>query len=155
MRRLLALGLVLLAACSNQVRHPLDDSETRPPDAATALTEAQTTLREVGDAVLSSVAHDDSEWMADGGCGTSIDSPEQGDISRILYMTYPTLPAERTADQVVASARDYWEGQGHTVGAGSPSMPTQAIARINGISYAVVDTAPGIELRAFLPCYDT
>ncbi|MDH4118416.1 MAG: hypothetical protein OEW30_13610, partial [Acidimicrobiia bacterium] len=87
--------------------------------------------------------------------GTSIDAPEQGDVSRIVYATYPTLPAGMTVDEVVANARTHWEGLGHTVGTGAPSMPNQAITRINGISYAVVDTAPGVELRAYLPCYDT
>jgi hypothetical protein len=155
MMRLWLCGLLVIAACTGQVRHPLDDSETRPPDAASALTEAQTTLEAVGDALLPGVSHDDTEWMADGGCGTSIDSPEQGDVSRIVYATYPDLPAETTVDEVVANARTHWEGQGHTVGTGAPSMPNQAITRINGISYAVVDTAPGVELRAFVPCYET
>ena len=146
--------LVLLAACSGQVRHPLDDSETRPPDASAALTEAQTTLGAVGDALLPNVKHEDTEWIADGGCDTSTNSPEQGDVSRILYATYPTLPPDTTAGDVVASAKTHWEGEGHTVGAGPPDMPNQSIARINGISYAVVEVTPGVELRAFLPCYE-
>ena len=79
---------------------------------------------------------------------------QQGDVSRILYVTYPTLPPDTTAGDVVASAKTHWEGEGHTVGAGSPEMPNQSIARINGISYAVVEVTPGIELRAFLPCYE-
>ena len=139
--------LLLLAACSGQVRHPLDDSESRPPDANSALTEAQTTLGAVGDALLPNVKHEDTEWIADGGCDTSASSPEQGDVSRILHVTYPTLPPDTTAGDVVAS-------EGHTVGAGSRDMPNQSIARINGISYAVVEVTPGVELRAFLPCYE-
>ena len=104
---------------------------------------------------LPGVAHDESEWTADAGCDTSADSPEQGDVSRILYVTYPELPADTTADEVVGRAETHWEGEGHTVGAGSPSMPNQSITRVNGISYAVVDTPPGVQLRAFLPCYGT
>lgn len=155
MMRVWLCALVMLAACSGQVRHPLDDSETRPKDAAAALTEARNTLQLAGDALLAGATHSETEWLPDGGCSTSSDSPEQGDVSRILFVTYPTLPADTTAGEVVAGAQAHWEGQGHTVGAGSPSMPNQAITRIDGISYAVVDAAPGIQLRAFLPCYGT
>lgn len=146
--------LLLLSACSGQVRHPLDDSETRPPDANSALTEARTTLDAVGNALLPGVRHEDTEWIADDGCDTSTDSPEQGDVSRILRDTYPALPPYTTAGDVVASAQTHWEGEGHTVGAGSPDMSNQFIVRVNGISYAVVEVTPGVELRAFLPCYE-
>lgn len=155
MKRRWICVLLLLPACSGSTGHPLDDSETRPPDAAAALTEAKTTLRDVGDALLPGMAHEDTEWQPDVGCGTADDAPEQGDVGRILYARYLTLPDGRTEDEVVEEAQGYWEGQGHAVASGSSSMPRQAITRINGISYAVVVMSPGVEVRAFLPCYET
>lgn len=155
MKRLWICMLILLAGCSGSVRHPLDDSETRPPDAAAAQTEAEATLREVGAALLPDVKHNDTVWAADDGCATHVDAPEQGDVGRVIFAVYPTLPAGTTAVDVVGAAKAHWVSQGHTVGAGSSNMPDQAITRINGISYAVVDTPPGVEFRAFLPCYQT
>lgn len=155
MTRLWLCLLMLLAACSGSVRHPLDDSETRPPDAAAAQTEAEATLREVGAALLPGVEPDDTVWVAEGGCSTHDEAPEQGDVGRVIFATYPTLPAGTSADTVVGAAKAHWEAQGHTVGVGSSNMPDQAITRINGISYAVVGHDSGVQLRAFAPCYDT
>ena len=44
--------LVLTAACDNSVKHPLDDSETKPASAAAAVEEANAALDDVGLAVM-------------------------------------------------------------------------------------------------------
>lgn len=159
MMRRVALGslaLIVIAigsACDDEaVRHPLDDSETRPTDLDAALEQANAALDDVADAVLDGVAGNDRQWPADGGCGTNPDSPEQGDVSRILYRSYPTLAAGSTPAGVVSAAGAHWEQAGHSVGPGAPNMANQAITRIDGIGYSVVEAPPGVELRAFLPC---
>ncbi len=144
---------LLTAACDNGVRHPLDDSETKPATAAEALDEATNELDRVGAAVLTGLVYEATEWEAPDRCATRVDSPEQGDVSTILYRGYATPPSGQTAADVLAAATHHWEGEGHTVGPGAPNMPDQAITRVDGISYSVVDEPPGVELRAFLPCY--
>lgn len=149
-----ALGVAVIgSACDDQaVRHPLDDSETRPADPDTALEQANAALDNVAGAVLDGVDHHDRQWPAGGGCGTNPDSPEQGEVSRVLYRSYPVLASGSTPAGIVTAARTHWERAGHTVGAGAPDMANQAITRIDGIGYSMVEAEPGVELRAFLPC---
>ncbi len=145
---------LLIGACEDaSVGHPLDDSEGRPADAETALSQAQRELDDVADSVLDGVAHDAGDWSADGGCGTNPESTEQGDVSRILYRSFPSLADGATPSSVVASAKTHWEKDGHTVGPGAPNMARQAVTRIDGIGFSAVETPPGVELRAFLPCF--
>ena len=155
--RLLASVLVPavlgLTACSDGVGHPLDDSESRPADRESALVAANTTLDDVEASVLNGASGTVSEWEAPSGCATNPDSPEQGDVSTILYRTHPRLPAGTTSDAVLKEARTHWEHAGHTVGDGAPNGATQVLTRIDGVGYSVVEAPPGVEARAFLPCF--
>ena len=150
----LALSLLLPMACSATPRHPLDDSESRPADLRSALIAANETLDDVEGSVLNGAVGQTSEWLPTSGCATSPDSPEQGDVSRILYRTHLQLPAGATSDTIISESRTRWERAGHTVGAGPPNSATQVITRIDGIGYSVVEITAGIELRAFLPCLE-
>lgn len=145
-----------LAACNgDSVRHPLDDSETRPADLDAALEQAESVMGDVTDSVLEGAAHDDRTWSADNDCATNPDSPEQGDVSRILYRSFPAVPSGTSAAEIVTATESHWEGAGHTVGPGAPNMANQAITRIDGIGYSMVEAEPGVELRAFIPCIST
>lgn len=146
----------LLSACTgDSVRHPLDDSETKPADIDVAMEQATAVMDDVTVAVLADATYDDDDWSADDGCATNPDSPEQGDVSRILYRTFPTTPSGTTAADIVAATEAHWESAGHTVGPGAPDMAPQAITRIDGIGYSVVEAEPSVELRAFIPCFST
>ena len=155
--RLLAMGLIVLAlaGCGDDARHPLDDSEAKPADLATAVAQANSFLDETAAAVYGGESAVFDEWSPNVGCATNQNSPEQGDVSRILYRAYGQNPAAKSSAQVIADAEVHWQAAGHTVGAGSPDMATQAITRVDGISYSVVDVPPGTEMRAFLPCFDS
>lgn len=145
--------LLVVSACADGISHPLDDSETKPATLAEAHAEATLRIDDVAAAVIGDGSFETDEWHAAGGCATNQNSPEQGEVSRILYRSYASLPDGVSASSVIADAFDRWEAEGFSVGPGAPNMPEQTIGRINGISYAVVDTDPGVELRAFLPCY--
>lgn len=150
----IAAGLALfVAACSDPVKHPLDDSETRPPTAAAALVEANAMLDEVASAVMAGLAPTPTEWVAASGCGTDPDSPEQGDVDRTLRRTYPELPAGRSAADLLTAVSSHWEHAGYAVGPGAPNMAPQVITRVNGISYSVTDATPALVMAASVPCY--
>ena len=150
---LLCLAASLAACTGDSVGHPLDDSEARPADVATAMRQAESVMDDVTDSVLDGAAHDDRDWSADNGCATNPDSPEQGDVSRILYRSFPTTPSGTTVGDVVVATQTHWEGAGHTVGPGASNMANRAITRIDGVGYSMVEAKPGVELRAFLPCF--
>lgn len=155
--RLLAIGLIVLAlaGCGDDAKHPLDDSETKPADLAAAVAQANSFLDETAAAVYGGESPVLDEWSPSGGCATNQNSPEQGEVSRILYRTYRENPAAKSSAQVIADAENHWQDAGHTVGAGSPNMAAQVVTRVDGISYSVVDVPPGTEMRAFLPCFDS
>lgn len=150
---LIVLLLALTAACGDSVKHPLDDSESRPATADDASAEAETTLDELGESSLSSVPFTASSWIPPSGCGVDPTVPEQGEVGTTVYRHYAELPADATPETLMAETTKRWEDAGHTVGRGSANMPDQVITRINGIGYSLVSTQPGVELRAFLPCY--
>ena len=143
--------IVFLSACSS-AKHPLDDSETRPADLGAAMGQAEEVLGDLDTEVLGGIAHDDTVWDAPQGCAVNEDSPEQGEVARILYRSYSDLPSGTSTDDLLGAAREHWETGGHTVGDGAPNMAPQVIARIDGISYSLVDDESGVEARAFLPC---
>lgn len=149
----IVLALGLAAACGDSVKHPLDDSETRPPTAAKAREEADTELDDLGQATLPSVAFTSSSWIPPSGCGTDPTVPEQGEVGTTLYRRYDELPVGTTPESLMAETTERWENAGHSVSRGSANMADQVITRINGIGYSLVSTPPGVELRAFLPCY--
>ncbi|MDH5521119.1 MAG: hypothetical protein OEZ14_11375 [Acidimicrobiia bacterium] len=156
------IGLAVLlvvtvpAACTgDSARHPLDDSETKPADIETALEQAESVMDEVTDAVLAGSVHDDRGWSAENDCATNPDSPEQGDVSRVLYRSFPAPASGPSAADIVRATEAHWEGGGHTVAPGAPNMANQAVTRIEGIGYSMVEAAPGLELRAFIPCFST
>lgn len=155
MRASLATGLCLIVviACSDAVRHPLDDSESRPPTAAEALDEASEHLEDLSTDVLPDAEYESASWNAPDGCATYPASPEQGDVGTVLYRSYPELPEGASTASMLESVAEYWESDGYRVGEGSANMPEQRIVRVNGISYSVVAIEPGIEMRAFVPCY--
>ena len=146
---------VLTACTGDSVRHPLDDSETGPADIETAVRRAESVMDDVTDAVLDGAAHNDRGWSADNGCATNPESPEQGEVSRILYRSFPAPVSGASASDIVMAAEAHWERAGYTVGPGAPNMANQAITRIDGIGYSMVDAPPGVELRAFIPCFST
>ncbi len=152
-RLVVATSLLLLGACADSIRHPLDDSESKPSTLESAVGEANVELDGVADMVLSGVAYTASEWADPDGCGVNSDHPEQGEVSRVLERSYPELPAGVTQSSVLDAVSAHWNSAGHSVGEGSSTMEEQRIARIHGISYATVSVDAGINLRAFLPCY--
>lgn len=147
---LICFGIVLVACTS--ARHPLDDSESRPSDLGTAVSQASMVLDDLDAEVLTDIAHDEAVWDAPQGCAVNQDSPEQGEVARVMYRSYRSLPTGTTSVELLGAAREHWRSHGHTVGEGSPDMAPQVIARIDGISYSLVDGEPGVEARAFLPC---
>lgn len=152
---IIVLAASALAACSGDpVRHPLDDSEAGPADLDTALAQAATVMDDVTDSVLHGATYDDRHWSADNGCATNPNSPEQGDVSRVLYRSFPTTTGMAPSD-IVGATEAHWEEAGHTVGPGAPNGANQAITRIGGIGYSMVEAEPGVELRAFIPCLPT
>lgn len=154
MRRsaIVVLIAALVAVGCDDVRHPLDDSETRPDSLEEAQDEAGRTLDELGGGGLAGTPSERDQWTPDDGCGTHPDAPEQGDVGAVLIRSFEGLP-EDTVDDLLDEQEDRWRADGHTVDRGSANMAPQVITRINGIGYAVVATPPGVELRAFLPCY--
>ncbi|MDH3299314.1 MAG: hypothetical protein OES24_02300 [Acidimicrobiia bacterium] len=144
---------VVTACTGDPVRHPLDDSETRPADIETAVRRAESVLADVTDSVLDGADYEDRGWSADNGCATNPEAPEQGEVSRILYRSFPTPASGASATDIVSATEAHWERSGHTVGAGAPNTANQAITRIDGIGYSMVDAPPGVELRAFIPCF--
>ena len=152
-RLVVVASLLLLSGCSDSIRHPLDDSESKPSTLESAVDEANVEMNAVGDTALSGVAYTATEWGAPDGCGISSDHPEQGEVSRVLERSYAGLPAGATQSSVLDAVSAHWDSAGHRVGEGSPTMEEQRIARIHGISYAAVSVDAGMNLRAFLPCY--
>jgi hypothetical protein len=148
-----AVVAVALSGCGTSVRHPLDDSETRPASAEAAKTEANLTLDELEETTLDSAPSTSEEWVPDSGCDTLPDAPEQGTIGSVLIRSYAELPDGTTIDTLLNDQEARWEADGHTVDRNSPNMAPQVINRSNGIGYTLVSTPPGAELRAFLPCY--
>jgi hypothetical protein len=146
-------SLLLLTACSETIRHPLDDSESKPSTLEAAVEEASDEMDEVGAAALAGGRYASTEWTTTEGCGISPDYPEQGEVSRVLERSYASLPSGATQSSVLDAVSAHWDSAGHRVGEGSPTMEEQRIARIHGISYAAVSVDVGIDLRAFLPCY--
>lgn len=84
-----------VAGCGTAVRHPLDDSETRPASPWAATTEAAMTLDELGESTMSSLSFTSQEWVPDSGCDTYPEAPEQGDVGRVLARSYDALPGGR------------------------------------------------------------
>ena len=152
-RLVVVASLLLLSGCSDSIRHPLDDSESKPSTLEAAVEEANVEMDAVGDTALSGAAYSASEWAAPDGCGVSSDHPEQGEVSRMLERSYPELPAGMTPSSVLDAVSAHWVSAGHSVGEGSPTMEEQRIARIHGISYAAVSVDEEAALRAFLACY--
>ena len=155
LRMLVAAAVLLVSSATGcgSVRHPLDDSETKPPSAAAAAAEANRMLDRIGETTMASAAFSPSRWVPDSGCATHPDAPEQGDASRIIFRSYTELPATTSVQELLNRQAQEWEAAGYTTSRGSPSMPEQLITRVNGIGYSMVSTPPGMELRAFLPCY--
>lgn len=145
-------ALLLSSGCSDSIRHPLDDSESKPSSLESAVEEASVEMNAV-DTAMSGAAYTASEWSAPAGCGINPDHPEQGEVSRMLERSYPKLPAGATQSSVLEAVSAHWSSAGHQVSEGSSTMEEQRIVRIHGISYAAVSVDAGIDLRAFLPCY--
>jgi hypothetical protein len=131
----------------------LADTEPRPPTAEAAVTEARQTLSEIGESTLATVPYTTDEWVAPNGCDTHPDIPEQGDVGRVIFRRYPSLPGGISTETLLADQESRWSAAGHSVGRGGPAMPAQVITRTNGIGYALVSVPPGVELRAFVQCY--
>lgn len=149
----LVLMAMVLAAC-DQDTCVFCDTETRPATAADAVEEANRTLDRIGETTMESVSFTSDEWIPENGCDTNPGNPEQGDIGRVLFRTYAQLPSGTTAESLMADVRARWEDDELTVGSNAPADPEdKVIARINGIGYYLASTPPGVELRAFIPCY--
>ena len=144
---------VAIPGCGTSVRHPLDDSETRPESAEAAKAEANLTLDELEGETLGSVLSFSEGWVPDSGCDVFPDAPEQGTVGGVLIRSYALLPDGTTIDALLDDQEARWEAEGRTVGRNGPNMDPQVIKRSNGIGYALLTTPPGAELRAFLPCY--
>lgn len=150
----LALLLGALAGCSSASGiHPLDDSETRPESLSEARTEATAMLDRVEEVALGEVVVVEREWNDPSGCGTNQEDPDQGDVGLILFRSAAELPSGTAPEEVLGLTREFWESAGYSVGLPAPNMPDQVLTRVDGIGYKVVATPPGVELRAFLPCY--
>lgn len=152
-RRSVVVSLLLITACMDSIRHPLDDSEGKASTLEAAVEEAYHEMDAVGAAALSSAPYSSSEWVSPQGCGVSPGHPEQGEVSRVLERSYADLPAGVAQSSVLDAVSAYWDSAGHTVGEGSPTMEEQLIVRIHGIGYAAAAVDEGIAVRAFLPCF--
>lgn len=153
-RTLIAWCLVicLVVACDG-LRHPLDDSETRPETQRQALEEAAATLDTIDESVMSGAAHDTEEWSAPDGCGTAPFGPTQGDVGVVLIRSYPVNSSSADSDSLIDEYVAYWDGEGESTSRSSPSMDPGAVARVEGIGYEMVSLAETVEIRAYTPCY--
>lgn len=150
----LIVALCLLTACSD-VRHPLDDSETRPETEAMAIDEVEQTLDSLGGSVLGGIGFTEDTWSADDGCGTASFAPSQGDVGLILIRRYDgdALEEVGSAEALLDDYESYWTDQDESVSRSSPNMDPGVVSRVNGIGYELVSLSPAMELRAFIPCY--
>lgn len=151
---LVAIAAVVIAACSG-VRHPLDDSETKPDTETQALDEAGTTMDGLGDSVFGNATFAAQTWAAPGACATADFAPSQGDVGQVLIRTYAEddVSTLGTPDQLLDAYEAYWTALDESVSRSSPNMDPGVVSRVNGIGYELVSIPPSLELRAFIPCY--
>lgn len=152
---LLLTAALLVAACS-QIRHPLDDSETRPDTQALAIEEAGSTMDLIDESLMGDVPFTEDTWVASDGCATASFAPSQGDVGSVLIRNYPAgdLADVGTTDELIAQYESYWKGEGESVSRNSPNMDPGAVSRVGGIGYELVSLPPQVQLRAFIPCYE-
>lgn len=156
-RRALAflVALVCLLGACGDLRHPLDDSETRPETEALAFEEAGDTLDDIGESVLDGTDFAEDTWSAEDGCDTAPFAPSQGDVGLVLIRTYTAddLEGASVPELLIDDFESFWSAQEKSVSRSSPNMDPGAVIRINGIGYELVSLPRAIELRAFIPCY--
>lgn len=153
-RACLLMAICILTACS-QVRHPLDDSETKPETRVLAIEEAEETLDTLGDSVMGGVAFVEETWADSDGCATAPFAPSQGDIDLVLIRIYSadTLGGVGTPDELLDTYEAFWSDEGESVSRNSSNMDPAVVSRVHGIGYELVSLPPDMELRAFIPCY--
>lgn len=145
------LAVSMIAGCS-EVRHPLDDSETRPDTAVLAIEEAEATMDEIGDSVMEGASYEAETWVAQNECDTTPFSPSQGEVGSVLIRTYSAAELG-DGEELLAEYETYWSDKGESVTPSSPNMDPSAVARVNGIGYELAVLSAEVEMRAFIPCY--
>lgn len=154
-RPALIVGLLVvlcLVACDG-LRHPLDDSESRPETQQEALEAAAETLDRIDESLMSGATHLDDEWSAPDGCGTAPFGASQGDVGVVLIRAYDVDELAGDAESLVDEYVTYWEDQGESVSPHSQSMDPGAVARVDAIGYEMVVLTQTVEVRAYTPCY--
>lgn len=148
------LVVCLVAACSN-VRHPLDDSETRPETEAMAVEEAEETLDDIGEAVFGGRAFTDDTWSPEDGCGTAPFAPSQGEVGLVLIRAYDgtAVGGAGSPEGLLDDYERFWVDLGESATRSSPNMEPGVVSRVNGVGYELVSLPPAMELRAYIPCY--
>lgn len=149
-----ALSVLVSTACDG-LRHPLDDSETRPGSQELALEEAKETLDLIAGTVMDGSLYVTEEWTADDGCATAPFGASQGDVGRVLIRAYTeeSMALERNPESLLDDYERFWAQRDESVTRSSPSMDPGAVARVDGIGYELVSLPPMMELRAYIPCY--
>lgn len=146
------LVICCIAACDD-LRHPLDDSETIPPTQQQALDEAEATLDDIDESVLAGAPFSSETWSAPNGCETAPFGPSQGDVGVVLIRSYQANSPAADADSLIDDYVAYWDDRGESTTRSSPSMEPGAVSRTDGIGYEMVALAQTIEVRAYTPCY--
>lgn len=148
------LALSLVTACDG-LRHPLDDSETRPETQELALDEAGEMLDLVGQWVMDDSVYSGDRWVADDGCATAPFGSSQGDVGLVLIRSYTeeSMALERSPIRLLDDFERFWADRGESVSPSSSSMDPGVVARVDGIAYELVSLPPMMELRAYIPCF--
>lgn len=155
-----ALAYLMVAACffftaCSTMRHPLDDSETKPNTEPLAVDEAEQTLDTIGDRVLGGIDFAEDTWSGDDRCGPAPFAPSQGDVGLVLIRSYDGVALEEAgpSEDLLDEYESFWNDQNESVSRSSPNMEPGVVSRVNGIGYEMVSLPSALELRAFIPCY--
>lgn len=148
------LAFFVVAACDG-LRHPLDDSETRPTTREVALEEAGNTLDLIGDQVMDDSPYVGDRWAAEDGCGMAPFGPSQGEVGVVLIRVYTeeSMALARDPERLLDDYERFWTELGESVSRSSPGMDPGAVSRVDGIGYELVSSPPMMVLRAYTPCY--
>lgn len=151
------LGTALLAVCvvvaCSDIRHPLDDSETKPETEELALAEATEVLDVIGPALFDDATYDEDVWTGEDGCSTASFAPSQGEVGVVVIRRYESVNLAAGPDALIEGFEAYWDEEDVSASRSSPNMDPGAVSRVDGIGYEIVSVSGALELRAFIPCY--
>lgn len=146
------LAVCVLVACSG-IRHPLDDSETKPETEELALAEAKDALDVIGPALFDEATYSEDVWTGEDGCSAASFAPSQGEVGVVVIRRYESANLAAEPDALIDGFEAYWDQEDVSVSRSSPDMDPGAVARVDGIGYEIVAVSGALELRGFIPCY--